>query len=76
MDLNDKKLETAKKMGAHFTVNSKDPETVQKIMSICNERGADSVVDFVNAPPTVKMGLAVSKKKRQSGSSWTFWWFY
>ena len=63
VDLDDAKLETAKEMGAHFTVNSKDPETVQKIMSICNDKGADSVVDFVNAPPTVKTGLAVLRKR-------------
>ncbi|MFB5620559.1 MAG: alcohol dehydrogenase [Nitrosopumilus sp.] len=63
VDLDDAKLETAKEMGADFTVNSKDPETIQKIMSICNEKGADSVVDFVNAPPTVKIGLAVLRKR-------------
>lgn len=63
VDLSDEKLETAKKMGAHYAVNSKDPEAVQKIMSICNDKGADSVVDFVNAPPTVKMGLAVLRKR-------------
>ncbi len=63
VDLNDEKLETAKKMGAHYTVNSKDPDATKKIMSICNDKGADSVVDFVNAPPTVKMGLAVLRKR-------------
>ena len=63
VDLDDAKLETAKKMGAHHTVNSKDPETVQKILSICNDKGADSVIDFVNAPPTVKTGLAVLRKR-------------
>ncbi|QLH02543.1 zinc-binding alcohol dehydrogenase [Nitrosopumilus cobalaminigenes] len=63
VDLDDAKLETAKKMGAHFTVNSKDPDTVKKILSICNEKGADSVIDFVNAPPTVKTGLAVLRKR-------------
>jgi len=50
-------------MGAHFTVNSKDPETVKKILSLCNDKGADSVIDFVNAPPTVKTGLAVLRKR-------------
>ena len=55
VDLDDKKLETAKEMGAHFTVNSKDSDTVKKILSICNDKGADSVIDFVNAPPTVKL---------------------
>ncbi len=63
VDLDDAKLETAKEMGAHFTVNSKDADTVQKILSICNDKGADSVIDFVNAPPTVKTGLAVLRKR-------------
>ena len=63
VDLDDAKLETAKEMGADFVVNSKDPETSQKIISICNEKGADSVVDFVNAPPTAKLGLSVLRKR-------------
>lgn len=63
VDLDDKKLETAKEMGADYTLNSKDPETSQKILSICNDKGADSVVDFVNAPPTAKLDLAVLRKR-------------
>ena len=63
VDLDDKKLETAKEMGADFVVNSKDTETSQKIISICNSIGADSVVDFVNAPPTAKLGLSVLRKR-------------
>ncbi len=63
VDLDDQKLETAKEMGADFILNSKDPETSQKIISICNNKGADSVVDFVNAPPTAKLGLAVLRKR-------------
>ncbi|MDH5463237.1 MAG: alcohol dehydrogenase [Nitrosopumilus sp.] len=63
VDLDDQKLETAKEMGADFTVNSKDPETAKKILSICNNKGADSVVDFVNAPPTAKLDFAVLRKR-------------
>ena len=63
VDLDDEKLKTAKEMGAHFTLNSKDSETSQKILSICNEKGADSVVDFVNAPPTAKLGLSILRKR-------------
>ncbi|MDH3501852.1 MAG: alcohol dehydrogenase [Nitrosopumilus sp.] len=63
VDLDDQKLETAKEMGADFILNSKDPETSKKIISICNNKGADSVVDFVNAPPTAKLGLAVLRKR-------------
>jgi propanol-preferring alcohol dehydrogenase len=63
VDLDDKKLATAKEMGADFVVNSKDTETSQKIISICNSKGADSVVDFVNAPTTVKLGLSILRKR-------------
>lgn len=63
VDLDDSKLETAKKMGADFTLNSKDPESSQKIISLCNNKGADSVVDFVNAPPTAKLGISVLRKR-------------
>ena len=63
VDLDDQKLETAKEMGADFILNSKDPETSKKILSICNDKGADSVVDFVNAPPTAKLALSVLRKR-------------
>lgn len=63
VDIDDEKLKTAKELGADYTVNSKDPDAVQKIISLCNNKGADCVIDFVNAPPTVKMGLAVLRKR-------------
>ena len=63
VDLDDNKLAAAKKLGADHVINSKDPDTVQKIISICNNKGAECVIDFVNAPPTVKMDLAVLRKR-------------
>ncbi|MGY5142146.1 MAG: alcohol dehydrogenase [Nitrosopumilus sp.] len=63
VDLDDQKLSTAKEMGADFIFNSKDEDVVQKIISTCNGKGADSIVDFVNAPPTVKTALAVIRKR-------------
>lgn len=63
VDIDDAKLQTAKEMGADSVVNSKDPEAAQKIIALCGGKGADSVIDFVNAPPTVKMGLAVLRKR-------------
>ena len=63
VDIDDQKLNTAKEMGADFTINSKDSDAAQKIMSICNDKGADSVVDFVNAPPTAKLDFAVLRKR-------------
>ena len=44
-------------------VNTKESDASQKIMSICNEKGVDSIVDFVNAPPTVKLDLSVVRKR-------------
>ena len=63
VDLDDAKLRTAGELGADFTLNSKDPRTDQRIISICNGTGADSVIDFVNAPATAKMGLSVLRKR-------------
>lgn len=71
VDLDDKKLDTAKKMGADFVINSNiigsvttgSGNAAQKIISLCNNKGADSVIDFVNAPQTAKTGLAVLRKR-------------
>ena len=62
-DLTDEKLQKAKEMGADHTVNTKDSEALKNIMSICNGKGADSIIDFVNAPPTVKLDLSVVRKR-------------
>jgi len=63
VDLDDKKLATAAEMGADYTVNSKEPGADKQIMEICGGKGADSVVDFVNAPPTARMGLTILRKR-------------
>jgi propanol-preferring alcohol dehydrogenase len=63
VDIDDAKLILAKELGADNVVNSKDPDAAQKIISLCGGKGADCVIDFVNAPPTVKMGLSVLRKR-------------
>ena len=63
VDLDDNKLETAKEMGADYVFNSKDSDVNDKIIETCNKKGPDSVVDFVNAPPTAKMGLTILRKR-------------
>ncbi len=62
-DLDDQKLSSAKELGATHIVNTKEPDAIKKIMSICNDKGVDSIVDFVNAPPTVKMNLSLIRKR-------------
>lgn len=71
VDLDDKKLQTAKELGADFVINTNvigsvaqgSGNAAQKIISLCEGKGADSVIDFVNAPNTAKMGLAVLRKR-------------
>ena len=62
-DIDDKKLNSAKDLGATHIVNTKEPDAGKKIMSICSEKGVDSIIDFVNAPPTVKMDLSIIRKR-------------
>jgi propanol-preferring alcohol dehydrogenase len=71
IDNDDKKFDTAKKMGADYVINTNVTGSIssgggtptQKIISIANGKGPDSVIDFVNAPQTVKTGLAVLRKR-------------
>jgi len=64
-DLDDERLNKAKEFGANNIINTNaigygQPEASKNIMSICNEKGPDSIIDFVNAPPTVKLDLSVN----------------
>ena len=63
VDMNDQKLEVAREMGAHYTLNSTGTDIVPKIIEICGGKGADSVVDFVNVQTTAKIGLDVLRKR-------------
>lgn len=63
VDLSEKKLETAREMGAHHTIISKSENAVKDIIKICDNMGADSVVDFVNASATAKLGMDVLRKR-------------
>ena len=63
VDLDDNKLNSAKELGANHIINTKESDAVKKIMTICDEKGVDSIVDFVNAPPTVKMNLSIIRKR-------------
>jgi propanol-preferring alcohol dehydrogenase len=62
-DLDDEKLKIAQEMGAHHIINTKNSESSKNIMTICNEKGVDSIIDFVNAPPTVKLDLSIIRKR-------------
>ena len=62
VDIDDEKLDAAKRMGADRTVNSRSGDAAKEVMDACGG-GADAVIDFVNAPPTAKLGLSVLRKR-------------
>ena len=63
MDLDDKKLEFAKKEGADTTVNSKNEDPVKAIMELTDKMGADAVIDFVNASKTVETDMQLLRRR-------------
>src|SRR3712207_7785025 len=46
MDLDDKKLDVAKKEGADIIVNSKKEDPAKAVMELTDKLGADAVIDF------------------------------
>ena len=66
MDLDDKKLEFAKKEGADTTINSKNEDPVKAIMELTDKMGADAVIDFVNASKTVETDMQFLRRERYS----------
>jgi propanol-preferring alcohol dehydrogenase len=63
MDIDDKKLEVAKKEGADFIVNSKKEDPVKAIMELTGKLGADAVIDFVNATKTVETDMQFLRRR-------------
>lgn len=63
MDIDDKKLEVAKKEGADIIVNSKKEDPVKAIMELTGKLGADAVIDFVNATKTVETDIQFLRRR-------------
>ena len=57
VDLDDKKLEGATKLGATHTVNSKEQDAVEAIQALTDGNGADVVIDAVGRPETWKQAF-------------------
>ena len=57
VDLDDRKLEIAKKLGATHTVNSKENDPVEAIQALTDGFGADVVIDAVGRPETWKQAF-------------------
>ena len=63
MDLDDQKLDVAKKNGADVTINSKKEDPVKAIMEFTDNLGADAVIDFVNASKTVETDVRFLRRR-------------
>ena len=52
IDLDDNRLEVAKRFGATATVNSSDGKAAEKVMQITGGRGVDAAIEAVGIPAT------------------------
>ena len=59
-DVDDRKLEQAKELGAHDIVNNRDaPAAAERIRQITGPRGAGLVLDCVGVQPTIDLGATL-----------------
>lgn len=63
VDVDDKRLAEAKKLGAHEVVNSSKSDAVQEIKNLTNALGAEAVVDFVNNNRTAPVAINMLRKR-------------
>lgn len=57
VDIDDRKLETARRMGATHTVNSRSADPVEAIRELTGGFGADVVIDAVGRPETYRQAF-------------------
>jgi propanol-preferring alcohol dehydrogenase len=63
MDIDDQKLDVAKKNGANISINSKKEDPVKAVMELTDKLGADAVLDFVNASSTVETDMKFLRRR-------------
>src|SRR5437588_8637757 len=63
MDIDDQKLDVAKKNGADITINSKKEDPVKAVLELTDKMGADAVIDFVNASKTVETDMQLLRRR-------------
>jgi alcohol dehydrogenase len=55
VDVDDNRLEVAKKFGATLTINSNDENAIEKIMSHTKKKGVDVAIEAVGIPATFEL---------------------
>ena len=63
VDVDDKRLSEAKKLGAHEAVNSSKVDPVEDIKNLTNSLGAEAVIDFVNNNRTAPASINMLRKR-------------
>ena len=63
MDVDDKRLAEAKKLGAHEVVNSSKVDPVEDIKRLTNSLGTEAVIDFVNNNRTAPISINMLRKR-------------
>jgi len=61
VDLDDRKLATAREPGATHTINARDPEVRERILEIALGVGVSAAFDFVGADSTLELALASTR---------------
>lgn len=61
-DIEDKRLELAKELGADYTINSQKLNLEDELMKITNNAGVDVVICACSVPMVQKQALSVAKK--------------
>jgi len=61
-DVDDSRLELARRLGATGTFNSRNVSPVHEIQQLTARRGADAALECVGAPATVKLAIDVVRK--------------
>jgi propanol-preferring alcohol dehydrogenase len=73
MDVDDKKLKEAKKLGVDMTINSLSSDPVKAVKNLTNGKGCEVLVDFVNNNQTAPTAIEVLRKRGRYIMVGLFW---
>lgn len=62
-DIDDDRLQMAKRMGADATINTTDPDFVAQALALTNHHGFDWVFEVAGQPATMKMAFQLAASK-------------
>ena len=66
IDLDDNRLEVAKRFGATAAINSADGKAVETVMKMTGERGVDTAIEAVGIPATFELCEKLSRRAAPS----------